>query len=167
MYTLEQKTQQIFILRAKQTLYFWRFGVNLLQNRMRCIYYIHLWGPEPHQGRISNFESEHLGIGNHLGAFLWAWQCSQMVSHNQKPEGWNQNYVSSMNRTKSYNFTPWGPGPLISVLDIQIMGFDPRAISIACSEADNPKLEFHFLKSSLTSYSPSTLFLSLWSIWGF
>ena len=100
MYTLEQKTQQIFILRAKQTLYFWRFGVNLLQNRMRCIYCIHLWGPEPHQGRISNFESEHLGIGNHLGAFSWAWQCSQMVSHNQKPEGWNQNYVSSMNRTK-------------------------------------------------------------------
>ena len=48
---------------------------------MRCIYYIHSWGPEPHQGRISNFESEHLGIGNHLGAFLWAWQCSQMVSH--------------------------------------------------------------------------------------
>ena len=98
--TLERKTQQIFILRAKQTLYFWRFGVNLLQNRMRCIYCIHLWGPEPHQGRISNFESEHLGIGNHLGAFSWAWQCSQMVSHNQKPEGWNQNYVSSMNRTK-------------------------------------------------------------------
>ena len=29
------------------------------------------------------------------------------------------------------------------------MGFDTRAISIACSEADNPKLEFHFLKSSL------------------
>jgi len=87
-------------VRAKQTLYFWRFGVNLLQNRMRCIYCIHLWGPEPHQGRISNFESEHLGIGNHLGAFSWAWQCSQMVSHNQKPEGWNQNYVSSMNRTK-------------------------------------------------------------------
>ena len=64
------------------------------------IYCIHLWGPEPHQGRISNLESEHLGIGNHLGAFSWAWQFSQMVSHNQKPEGWNQNYVSSMNRTK-------------------------------------------------------------------
>ena len=31
----------------------------------------------------------------------------------------------------------------------QNMGFDTRAISIACSEADNPKLEFHFLKSSL------------------
>ena len=49
----------------------------------------------------------------------------------------------------------------------QNMGFDTRAISIACSEADNPKLEFHFLKSSLTSYSPSTLFLTFWSIWGF
>ena len=46
------------------------------------------------------------------------------------------------------------------------MGFDTRAISIACSEADNPKLEFHLLKSSLTSYGPSTLFLTFWSIWG-
>ena len=49
----------------------------------------------------------------------------------------------------------------------QNMGFDTRAISIECSEADNTKLEFHFLKSSLTSYSPSTLFLTFWSIWGF
>ena len=47
------------------------------------------------------------------------------------------------------------------------MGFDTRATSIECSEADNTKLEFHFLKSSLTSYSPSTLFLTFWSIWGF
>ena len=49
----------------------------------------------------------------------------------------------------------------------QNMGFDTRAISIECSEADNTKLEFHFLKYFLTSYSPSTQFLDFRSIWGF
>ena len=50
----------------------------------------------------------------------------------------------------------------------QNIGFDTRTMYLACSEAELlPKLEFHFLKSSLTSYSPSTLFLTFWSIWGF
>ena len=35
---------------------------------------------------------------------------------------------------------------------------------LACSEAE---LEFHFLKYSLTSYSPSTHFLAFRLIWGF
>ena len=164
MYTLEQKTQQIFILRAKQTLYFWRFGVNLLQNRMRCIYCIHLWGPEPHQGRISNFESEHLGIGNHLGAFSWAWQCSQMVSHNQKPEGWNQNYVSSMNRTKvtislrswASHFCSWHPDH----------GLWHQSHIYSMFRSWQPQVRISLLEVLLASYSPSTLFLTFWSIWG-
>ena len=140
MYTLEQKTQQIFILRAKQTLYFWRFGVNLLQNRMRCIYCIHLWGPEPHQGRISNFESEHLGIGNHLGAFSWAWQCSQMVSHNQKPEGWNQNYVSSMNRTKvTISLHEVILGLLQTLHPVLGLQIDLRLLKIVSNDSPYPK----------------------------
>ena len=41
-------------------------------------------------------------------------------------------------------------------------------MSLACSEADLlPKLEFRFLKSSLTSYSLTIQFLAFMSIWGF
>ena len=48
----------------------------------------------------------------------------------------------------------------------QNMGFDTRTMTMAHSEAKLlPQLQFHFLKSSLTSYSPFTLFLTFRSIW--
>ena len=50
----------------------------------------------------------------------------------------------------------------------QNMDFDPRTMSLACSEAELlPKWNFHFLKSSLTPYSPSIPFLTVRWIWGF
>ena len=50
----------------------------------------------------------------------------------------------------------------------QNMDFDPRTMSLACSEAELlPKLDFHFLKSSSTPYSLSTPFLTVRWIWGF
>ena len=48
------------------------------------------------------------------------------------------------------------------------MGFDTRTMSLAHSEAKLlPQLQFHFLKSSFTSYSPSAAFLTFRLIWGF
>ena len=42
------------------------------------------------------------------------------------------------------------------------------SLACICSEAELlQKLEFHFLKSFLTSYINCTQFLALWSIWGF
>ena len=53
-----------------------------------------------------------------------------------------------------WNGSKWFPIP-------QNIGFDTRTMYLACSEAVLlPKLEFHFLKSFLTSYSPSTPFLA-------
>ena len=50
----------------------------------------------------------------------------------------------------------------------QNMGFDTRTMTMAHSEAKLlPQLQFHFLKSSLTSYSPSAAFLTFRLIWGF
>ena len=50
----------------------------------------------------------------------------------------------------------------------QNMGFDTRTMSLAHSEAKLlPQLQFHFLKSSFTSYSPSAAFLTFRLIWGF
>ena len=61
----------------------------------------------------------------------------------------------------SENCPKWLPIP-------QNIGFATRTMSLACTEAELlPKLEFYFLKSFLTSYSPSTLFLTCRSIWGF
>ena len=49
----------------------------------------------------------------------------------------------------------------------QNISFDTRTMYLACSEAELlPKLKFNFLKSFLTSYSPSTQFLSYRSFWG-
>ena len=48
------------------------------------------------------------------------------------------------------------------------MGFDTRTMSLAHSEAKLlPQLQFHVLKSSLTSYIPSAAFLTFRLIWGF
>ena len=45
--------------------------------------------------------------------------------------------------------------------------FDTRTMFLASSKAELlPKLEFHILKSLLTSYSPTTQYLSFRSIWG-
>ena len=44
------------------------------------------------------------------------------------------------------------------------LGIDTKIKSLACSE---PKLQFHSLKSSLASYSPSTLFLTFRWVWDF
>ena len=123
---------------------------------------------------------------------IWGfWKWSQMILHNSKHGFWHQNHVSSMLRswvTPQVRISLFDVlldllQPIHPILGLQVdlrflkmvpynsfitqnMGFDTRAISIACSEADNPKLEFHLLKSSLTSYGPSTLFLTFWSIWG-
>ena len=43
------------------------------------------------------------------------------------------------------------------------MALDTRTMFLACSEAE---LEFHSLKCSLSSYSPSTVFVAFRSIWG-
>ena len=45
----------------------------------------------------------------------------------------------------------------------QNIGFDTNIKSLVCSE---PMLQFHSLKLSLASYSPSTFFLTFRSIWG-
>ena len=107
------------------------------------------------------------------------WRTMQSPYHT-----WHQNHVSSMLRS-------WvSPQLRISLLGVLlyllqfwafrlIWGFwkwskmilhdqKRRTMSLAHSEAKLlPKLQFHFLKSSLTSYSPSAAFLTFRLIWGF
>ena len=73
------------------------------------------------------------------------------------PSSWPSGHFEA-----SENGPKWFPIP-------QNIGFDTRTMSLACSKVGLvPKLEFHSLKSFLTSYSPSTQFLAFtltWSFW--
>ena len=160
MYTLEQKTQQIFILRAKQTLYFLRFRVNLLQNRMRCIYYIHLWGPEPHQGRISNFELGIIWEPFHEPDNVPKWF---LITKNLRVETkimslvWTEPKLQfhSM-RSWASHFCSWHPDH----------GLWHQSHIYSMFRSWQPQVRISLLEVLLASYSPSTLFLTFWSIWG-
>ena len=97
-----------------------------------------------------------------------------MIPHTPKHWFCHQNHVSSMFRSlTSYNPSTqfltfrsiWASENGLNWFPIsQNIGFVTRTISLAGSEAE---LEFHFLKFLLTSYSPSTQFLAVRSIWGF
>ena len=109
---------------------------------------------------------------------LWKW--SQMIPHTT--------CSSKLSYSPSYNFTSWSsswpptahppsswPSGRSEASEndpkwcpiAQNIGFATTTMSLACPEAELlPKLEFHFLKSFLTSYSPSTQFLTFRSNWG-